>query len=128
MYEVLGFFAFVACFWVYGVLKWLYKNADDFFYFRNDGCAANWIVDGIFVVGMILLKLVLNPHGDFSPITIVRLALIGYFFSGMFSIVSYFCHGRIPASRFWAFAFRWNSLRLVAFILVYSVVFIVLFK
>lgn len=128
MYEVFGFFAFVACFATYGILKALYKYAEDFYYFDNDGDVANWIVDGLFVIGMIALKLVLNPHGDFSPITIVRLALIGYFFSGMFSIVSYFCHGRIPASRFWAFAFRWNSLRLVAFILVYSVVFIVLFK
>ena len=128
MYEILGFFAFVACFWVYGVLKWLYKNADDFFYFRNDGCAANWIVDGIFVVGMILLKLVLNPNGDFSPITIVRLAWMGYAFSGLFSIASFLCGGRFPASRLWTFAFRWGSPGVLTFLFMYFVVLILLFN
>lgn len=128
MYELLGFFGFVAFFWIYGSLKWLYKNADDLFYFRNDGCAANWIVDGIFVVGMIVLKLVLNPRGDFSPIAIANLVWLGYCFSGIYSIASYFCNGRIPASRFWAFSCRWNTLVFLVFLFVFLVLFIFLFQ
>lgn len=129
MQELFWFVVFVVCCQIYVILKELYKWADFDFYFKNDGCVANWIVDVFFVFSFFALKLLLNSHGSFSPTKCVQLVLLGYLFSGIYSIISsVFLQGRIPVSRFWAYASKGSTLRLAIFIGLYFSAFIYFYR